>query len=376
MAIFPEEINAVTAAYLIEYPNEAERLAPLLGAIKPVGIRSGALPHRKTLPGHVTTGALLLDDEGRLLQIAHKALGRWLNPGGHCESQDTSLPEAALRELVEETGIPAHAIELLAQPGGLPIDIDIHPIPANPAKDEPGHWHYDFRYVFRLTGSSAVDLQEDEVDGHRWIPASDIEAGQLAEKLAVVRGRRTGPVIKLVLGDITTQDADAIVNAANSSLLGGGGVDGAIHRKGGPEILDACRALRASHYGKGLATGQAVPTTAGRLPARWVIHTVGPVHANDGNDGNDYAKDQQEYEKRAALLAACHVNALRVADELGAATVAFPAISTGVFGWPLADAARIALATAAAARTDVTEVRFVLFNAEAYDVFAAALAQS
>src|SRR5260221_13598128 len=121
------------------------------------------------------------------------------------------------------------------------------------------------------------------------------------------------PAITLVEGDITTIPADAIVNAANSSLLGGGGVDGAIHRKGGPEILDACRELRASHYGRGLPTGQAVATTAGRLPARWVIHTVGPVWSAS--------------EDRSDLLASCYRESLRVADELGACTVAFPAIS-------------------------------------------------
>jgi O-acetyl-ADP-ribose deacetylase (regulator of RNase III) len=170
------------------------------------------------------------------------------------------------------------------------------------------------------------------------------------------------PLITLAEGDITTIPADAIVNAANSSLLGGGGVDGAIHRRGGPEILAACRALRASHYGKGLATGEAVATTAGRLPARWVIHTVGPVYAAE--------------EDRSALLTACHVNALRVADGLGAATVTFPAISTGIFGWPMADAARIAIGAVANARTDVAEVRFVLFGSEAYRAFEEALAGS
>ncbi|MFD8795102.1 O-acetyl-ADP-ribose deacetylase [Streptomyces vinaceus] len=133
--------------------------------------------------------------------------------------------------------------------------------------------------------------------------------------------------ITLVHGDITAENADAIVNAANSSLLGGGGVDGAIHRRGGPEILDACRALRASQYGKGLPTGRAVATTAGRLPARWVIHTVGPVWSRD--------------EDRSELLASCYRESLRVAAELGARTVAFPAISTGVFGWPMDDGARI-----------------------------------
>ncbi|OKK22515.1 macro domain-containing protein [Streptomyces sp. CB00455] len=165
--------------------------------------------------------------------------------------------------------------------------------------------------------------------------------------------------ISLVLGDITAEKADAIVNAANSSLLGGGGVDGAVHRRGGPEILAACRALRASHYGKGLPTGRAVATTAGRLPAAHVIHTVGPVWSRD--------------EDRSQLLASCYRESLRVADELGARTVAFPAISTGVYGWPLDDGARIAVETVRATRTEVEEVRFVLFGEAAHEAFAAAL---
>lgn len=171
----------------------------------------------------------------------------------------------------------------------------------------------------------------------------------------------TSPHITLIRGDITGQDADAIVNAANSSLLGGGGVDGAIHRAGGPEILAACRALRASHYGRGLPTGEAVATTAGRLRARWVIHTVGPVYS--------------AAEDRSALLAACHTNSLAVADGLGATTVAFPAISTGIFRWPMADAARIAVASVGAATTDVREVRFVLFDDAAYEAFRQAASQ-
>lgn len=163
--------------------------------------------------------------------------------------------------------------------------------------------------------------------------------------------------ITLVRGDITEQHVDAIVNAANSSLLGGGGVDGAIHRKGGPDILADCRELRASHYGRGLPTGRAVATTAGRLNARWVIHTVGPVHSAD--------------EDRSALLASCYRESLHVADELGARTVAFPAISTGVYHWPMDDAARIATQAVRAARTSVEEVRFVLFDERAYEAFAA-----
>ncbi|MFG2126252.1 O-acetyl-ADP-ribose deacetylase [Streptomyces sp. NPDC048751] len=162
--------------------------------------------------------------------------------------------------------------------------------------------------------------------------------------------------ITLVQGDITRQSVDAIVNAANSSLLGGGGVDGAIHRRGGPAILDACRELRASKYGKGLPTGQAVATTAGELDAQWVIHTVGPVWS---------ATDD-----RSEQLASCYRESLRIADELHARTVAFPAISTGVYGWPMDDGARIAVETVRATPTAVEEVRFVVFDERAHDAFA------
>jgi O-acetyl-ADP-ribose deacetylase len=154
--------------------------------------------------------------------------------------------------------------------------------------------------------------------------------------------------LELVHGDITAQRVDAIVNAANSSLLGGGGVDGAIHRKGGPEILAECRALRASEHRDGLPTGEAVATTAGRLPARWVIHTVGPVYSRT--------------EDRSALLRACYAHALRVADELGATSVAFPLISSGIYGWPVEDAVRQALAVLRAAETGVATARLVLFT--------------
>jgi O-acetyl-ADP-ribose deacetylase len=164
--------------------------------------------------------------------------------------------------------------------------------------------------------------------------------------------------IVLVRGDITEADVDAVVNAANSGLLGGGGVDGAIHRRGGPEILAACRELRATRYPDGLPAGQAVATTAGALPARWVIHTVGPVYAKG--------------EDRSGLLASCYRESLRVADELGAATVAFPAVSAGIYGWPMDDAARIAVGTVRETATNVREARFVLFNDSAYDAFAAA----
>jgi O-acetyl-ADP-ribose deacetylase (regulator of RNase III) len=161
----------------------------------------------------------------------------------------------------------------------------------------------------------------------------------------------------VVRGDITGQKVDAIVNAANSSLLGGGGVDGAIHRVGGPEILAECRELRRTRYPDGLPPGQAVATTAGRLNARWVIHTVGPVWAKKTD--------------RSAVLRSCYVESLRVAAELGAASIAFPAISTGLYRWPMDDAARIAVE--AVRDAPIGDVRFVVFDAAAETAFRSAL---
>ncbi|NDU76215.1 O-acetyl-ADP-ribose deacetylase [Actinomadura sp. DSM 109109] len=161
--------------------------------------------------------------------------------------------------------------------------------------------------------------------------------------------------ITLVHGDITEQRVGAVVNAANSSLLGGGGVDGAIHRKGGPRILEECRRLRSSHYGGGLPTGQAVATTAGRLPAAWVIHTVGPVYSSS--------------EDRSHQLASCYRESLRVADDLGVGSIAFPAVSAGIYGWPVDDAARIAVGTVRSTATQVRDARFVLFTEYAYTAF-------
>jgi O-acetyl-ADP-ribose deacetylase len=164
--------------------------------------------------------------------------------------------------------------------------------------------------------------------------------------------------IRLAQGDITRFEVDAIVNAANGSLLGGGGVDGAIHAAGGPEILAECRPLG------GCDTGDAKATTAGRLPARYVVHTVGPVWRGGGSG-------------EAELLASCYRRSIEVVDELGCSSVAFPAISTGAFGYPVDLAAEVAVsatAEALAEHEDVEQVTFVLFDARSYDAFAAALA--
>jgi len=163
-----------------------------------------------------------------------------------------------------------------------------------------------------------------------------------------------------VRGDITEADVDVIVNAANPGLLGGGGVDGAIHRAGGPAILEECRAVKAGLPEGRLPRGQAVATTAGRLAARWVVHTAGPIWSAS--------------QDRSEVLRACYRESLRVADELGARSVAFPAVSAGIYGWPMDDAARQAVAGVRSLSPDhVREVRFVLVDDAALAAFEAAL---
>ena len=158
------------------------------------------------------------------------------------------------------------------------------------------------------------------------------------------------PRIALVRGDITVQEVDAIVNAANSSLLGGGGVDGAIHRAAGPELLDRCRLLG------GCKTGEAKITPGYQLPASWIIHTVGPVWRGGGNG-------------EPALLASCYRESLARAAEVDAKSMAFPAISTGIFGYPVRAAASIALQTVLQSGALVDSVRFVCFDEETYSAY-------
>lgn len=165
--------------------------------------------------------------------------------------------------------------------------------------------------------------------------------------------------IVVVEGDITAQTTDVVVNAANSGLLGGGGVDGAIHRAGGPAILAECRRLRATTLPGGLPTGQAVATTAGDLPNRWVVHTVGPVYSRR--------------EDRRHLLLSAYTESLRVADELGARSVAFPLLSAGAYGWPQDDAAAAAVEAVRGARTRVERVVLVAWGGAARAALEAAL---
>jgi O-acetyl-ADP-ribose deacetylase len=161
--------------------------------------------------------------------------------------------------------------------------------------------------------------------------------------------------VTVVQGDITTQEVDVVVNAANSRMRGGGGVDGAIHRAGGPAVLEDC----VRRFPRGLATGDAGWTTAGELPARWVIHVVGP----------NYSAGQRD----RSLLTSCYARALAVADELGATSVAFPLVSAGVYGWPKPDAIDAAVSTLRSTPTRVEEARLVAFDRATYDAIAAAL---
>ena len=192
-------------------------------------------------------------------------------------------------------------------------------------------------------------------------PAVSPHQAVSARESTVVGMTDHGALIEAVEGDITEQVVDAIVNAANGSLLGGGGVDGAIHRASGPRLLAECRELRATSYPRGLPVGEAVATGAGDLPARWVIHTVGPNRHVGQTD--------------PAQLESCFEESLREAVRVGARSVAFPAISAGVYGWDTADVARIAVATVRGSShlAELDLVRFVLFSSRTLKAFEVAL---
>jgi O-acetyl-ADP-ribose deacetylase len=165
--------------------------------------------------------------------------------------------------------------------------------------------------------------------------------------------------VAVKVGDITKERVNAIVNAANGTLMGGGGVDGAIHRAGGPEILKQCKEIRKKEFPEGLPTGEAVITTAGRMAAKYVIHTVGPVYGRGGGD-------------KAELLASCYRNCLRLAVEHGLKTIAFPAVSTGIYGYPLGEAANVSSQTIEeflGSDASLEQVRLVFFSPSDADVF-------
>lgn len=179
MAITSHQINLTVQNYLVRYPNERANIKPLLDAIE----AESNLTARTNFEGHVTCGAVLLGINGHILHVHHRALDRWLLPGGHIENTDLTLHDAALRELNEETGISSSAVTIIESFGAGPIDIDVHRIPENRSKCEPSHWHFDIRYMFRTNAKSVV-LQADEVKGHKWLPPTEIPSTSIAQKLA------------------------------------------------------------------------------------------------------------------------------------------------------------------------------------------------
>ena len=176
MPITPQHVHDTLTVYLGEHPEDKGSLTVLVTALEE---SAETIASRKEFRGHVTAGALLMRPDGRVLLVEHKALGKWLFPGGHLEETDATLTGAALRELAEETGI---STELVTPDSPIPLHIDVHPIPANPAKDEPDHQHFDFRFLFRTTADVA-GLQAEEVLDHSWQLADTITAEPLRSRL-------------------------------------------------------------------------------------------------------------------------------------------------------------------------------------------------
>lgn len=182
MPITAQHIRDTLTAYLDQRPEDKDSLSALINALEDT---AGTITSRKEFQGHVTAGALLLRADGRVLLVEHKALGTWLFPGGHLEEDDETLMRAALRELAEETGIDPGLVTPVSP---VPLHIDIHPIPANPAKDEPDHQHFDVRFLFR-TDADVTALQAEEVLDHCWQSADRITAEPLRSRLLAVPAR-------------------------------------------------------------------------------------------------------------------------------------------------------------------------------------------
>lgn len=184
--IASEEIRTTVAAYLERHPGEAGRLQALTAAIG----AGSELTSRCTFTGHITCSAIVCDPAGRVLHVRHNTLNTWLRPGGHVEPGDTTLVGAARREVAEEVGIDPDALALV---DATPIDIDVHPIPANPVKGEPDHQHFDLRYAFTIATAPQVALQVEEVHDYAWLPGTEIEPAWLGERIvaaAVTQGLR------------------------------------------------------------------------------------------------------------------------------------------------------------------------------------------
>jgi 8-oxo-dGTP pyrophosphatase MutT (NUDIX family) len=179
VAISHSEITRAIAAYADRFSGSGmQSLHPLMDLLH----HSRDITSRATFPGHVTTSAVIMDEQKRVLHIRHKTLNAWLLPGGHCEKKDRSLIEASLREACEETGIFPEQLQPVLPPN-VPVDIDLHEIPENPEKGEPPHWHADFRFAFRLKSSAKVIIQEEEVTGHAWLTLKQMPMRRLADRL-------------------------------------------------------------------------------------------------------------------------------------------------------------------------------------------------